>query len=184
MSSLENASYAFNEMMVHVPMCTHKEPENILVIGTVDDELKQEVAKHKANATFGDISVLNAHSQKDIDVIILTDVKIDELLLANIERILKDNGVITFKSSSFHKNEAALKADLNLVGQNFWIAMPYSYGHTTSILASKKYHPTADIVLQTSDLLDELNYYTTEVHHASFVFPAHIHKTLTGIAKR
>ena len=184
MSSLENRNYAFNEMMVHVPLCTHKEPENILVIGKVDDELKQEVEKHKAKATFGDVDVLNSYNEKDVDVIILTDTKIDELLLANIERILKDNGVITFKTSSFHKDANQLKADLQLVGEKFWIAMPYSYGHTTSILASKKYHPTADIVLQTSDLLDDVNYYSTEVHHASFVFPAHIHKTLTGIAKR
>ncbi len=184
MSSLENANYAFNEMMVHVPLCTHKEPENILVIGSVDDELEQEVAKHKANAIFGDISVLKAHNEKNIDVIILTDVKMDDLLLANIERILKDSGVITFKSTSFNKDEEALKADLKIVGEKFWIAMPFSYGHTTAILASKKYHPTADIVLQTSDLLDDVNYYSTEVHHASFVFPAHIHKTLTGIAKR
>lgn len=184
MSSLENRNYAFNEMMVHVPLCTHKEPENILVIGKADEELKQEVAKHKAKATFGDIEVLNAYNQKDVDVIILTNVSMDELLLANIERILKDDGVITFKTSSFHKGEEDLKADLKLVGEKFWIAMPYSFGHSTSILASKKYHPTADIVLQTSDLLDDLNYYSTEVQHASFVFSAHIHRTLTGIAKR
>ena len=184
MSSLQNTNYAFNEMMVHVPLCTHKEPENILVIGQVDEELKQEVAKHKAKATFGDISVLTAHNEKDVDVVILTDAAIDDLLLANIERILKDDGVITFTSSSFHKSEEDLIADLKLVGEKYWIAMPYSFGHSTSILASKKYHPTADIVLQTSDLLSELSYYSTEVQHASFVFPAHIHKTLTGIAKR
>lgn len=184
MSSIENKNFAFNEMMVHVPLCTHKGPENILIIGTVEDELKQEVAKHKATATFGDASVLTSHNEKDVDVIILTDVKIDELLLANIERVLKDDGVITFKTSSFHRNEEQLKSDLNLVGTKFWIAMPYSFGHSTSILASKKYHPTADLVLQTSDLLDDINFYSTEVHHAAFVFPAYIHKKLTGIAKR
>ncbi len=184
MSSIENKKFAFNEMMVHVPLCTHKEPENILVIGSAEDELRQEVAKHKATATFGDASVLTSHNEKDIDVIILTDVKIDELLLANIERILKDDGVITFKSSAYGQDAQTLKNDLTLVGTKFWIAMPYSFGHSTSVLASKKYHPTADLVLQVSDLLDDLNYYSTEVHHASFVFPAHIHKNLTGIAKR
>lgn len=184
MSSLENANYAFNEMMVHVPLCTHKEPGKILVIGTVDDDLKAEVAKHKAEATFGDSSVLTAHNEKDIDVIILTDVAVDELLLANIERVLKDDGVITFTTSSFHKDEEALKADLKRVGEKFWIAMPFSFGHNTAILASKKYHPTADIILQVSDLLDDVNYYSTEIHHASFVFAAHIHRKLTGIAKR
>lgn len=184
MSSLENANYAFNEMMVHVPLCTHKEPEKILVIGSADEELKQEVSKHAVEVTYGDISVLNAHNEKNIDVIILTDIKVDDLVLANIERILKDDGVITFKTKSYHKNKENLIEDLKQAGEKFWIAMPYSYGHSTSILASKKYHPTADIVLQKSDLLNDLNYYTTEVHHASFVFPAHIHKTLTGIAKR
>ena len=184
MSSIENSNFAFNEMMVHVPLCTHKEPENILIIGNVDDELKQEVAKHKAKATFGDVSVLNAYNEKDVDVIILTDIKLDELILANIERVLKNDGIITFKSKSFHRDEVALQNDLKLVGEKFWIAMPFSYGHTTAIIASKKYHPTADLVLQTSDLLDDINYYSTEMHHASFVFPAHIHKKLTGIAKR
>ncbi len=184
MSSLENANYAFNEMMVHVPLCTHKEPEKILVIGTVDDELKQEVEKHKAQATFGDTSLLTAHNEKDIDVIILTDVAVDDLLLANIERVLKNDGIITFPSKSFHRNEETLKADLQRVGEKFWIAMPFSFGHKTAIIASKKYHPTADIVLQVSDLLDDVNYYSTEVHHASFVFASHIHRKLTGIAKR
>ena len=42
----------------------------------------------------------------------------------------------------------------------------------------------ADIILQRSDLLVDLNYYSTEIQHASFVFPTHIQKDLTGIAKR
>jgi spermidine synthase len=184
MSSLENANYAFNEMMVHVPMCTHKEPKKVFVVGTIDDELKTEMAKHNAQAIFADVSVLNAHNEKDIDVVILTDVNIDDMLLANIERILKDDGLIAFATKSFHKDAQVLKNDLQKVGSKFWIAMPFSFGHNTAIIASKKYHPTADIVLQSSDLLDDLNYYSTEIHHASFVFAAHIHRKLTGIAKR
>lgn len=184
MSSLENANCAFNEMMVHVPMCTHKEPGKVLVIGNADAQLQEEVAKHKAEAIYGDVAVLNAHNEKDIDVIILTDVAVDDMLLANVERILKDDGLITFASKSFHRNEDVLKADLRKVGEKFWIAMPFSFGHNTSIIASKKYHPTADLVLQVSDLLDNVNYYSTEIHHASFVFASHIHRKLTGIAKR
>ncbi len=44
--------------------------------------------------------------------------------------------------------------------------------------------PTADLVLQRSDFLDNLNYYTSEIHNASFVYPASEYKALTGIAKR
>ncbi|PLY07335.1 MAG: spermidine synthase [Arcobacter sp.] len=175
---------AFNEMMVHTPLCTHKEAKNVLIIGTVNDNLKKEASKHTGNIEFGDASLLTSKNEKNIDAIILTDVKVDELLMANIERVLNDDGILSFSTSSFSNDENRLKSDLELVGKNFWIAMPFKFGHDTAVLASKKYHPTADIVLQRSDLLDDLEYYSTEIHHASFVFPAAQHKALNGIAKR
>mgnify|MGYP001044758359 CR=1 FL=1 len=184
MSSIENKNFSFNEMIVHVPLCTHKEPENVLVIGNCDEELKNEIAKHKVNVEYGDISLLNSKNEKNIDVIILTDIQIDEIVLANIQKILKNDGLISYKTEGFSKNKDRLKNDLTITGANFWICMPYNFGHTTCVLASKKYHPTADIVLQRSDLLTDLNYYSTEIQHASFVFPTHIQKELTGIAKR
>ena len=107
-----------------------------------------------------------------------------ELLLANIDRIIKDDGLITFASQSFSKDENQLKKDLLLIGTKFWIAMPFKFGHNTSILASKKYHPTADLILQRSDFIVDLNYYSSEIHNASFVFPAAEHKSLTGFARR
>jgi len=177
---------AFNEMMVHLPLCTHKEASNVLVIGTADEELKAQAAMHnkESNIEFGDVSLLTSKDEKNIDVIILTDVEVDELLLANIERVLNEDGLIAFASESFSKDEEKLKADLRVVGEKFWIAMPFKFGHNTSILASKKYHPTADLVLQRADLLDDLQYYSSEIHKAVFVFPAAEHKALTGIAKR
>lgn len=177
---------AFNEMMVHVPLCTHKEASNVLIIGTSNEDMKNQAAKHNkvSNIEFGDTSLLTSKNEKNIDVIILTDVKIDELLLANIERILKEDGLVTFSSKAFSKDEDQLFADLKLIGTKFWIAMPFKFGHNTSVLASKKYHPTADINLQRSDFLDDLNYYSSEIHLASFVFPAAEHRALTGIAKR
>jgi spermidine synthase len=184
MSSIENKHFAFNEMMTHIPLCTHKEPKNILVVGSVDEEFKKEVSKHKVTVEYGDTSIITSKNDKNIDVIILASGNLDELLLANIQKILNDDGILTFMSESFNQDENQLKADLTLAGTQFWIAMPFKFNHSTAILASKKYHPTADIVLQVSDLLDDVNYYSTEVHHASFVFPAYIHRKLTGIAKR
>lgn len=177
---------AFNEMMVHIPLCTHKEASNVLIIGTTNEDMKAQAAKHSktSNIEFGDASFLTSKNEKNIDVIILTDVKIEELLLANIERILKDDGLIAFASKAFSKDEEQLFDDLKLVGSKFWIAMPFRFGHNTSIIASKKYHPTADLNLQRADLLDDLDYYSAEIHNASFVFPAHEFRALTGIAKR
>lgn len=179
-------NYAFNEMMVHVPLCTHKEASNVLIIGTVDEDLKSEASKHNKTSKieFGDTSFLTSQNEKNVDVIILTDVKIDELLLANIERILKDDGLICFATKAFSKDEEQLFTDLKLVGSKFWIAMPFRFGHNTSIIASKRYHPTADLNLQRADLLDDLDYYSAEMHNASFVFPAAEFRALTGIAKR
>ncbi len=176
---------AFNEMMVHTPICTHKEPENVLIIGSINDDFKKEVEKHNLkNVEYGDTSILTSKNEKNIDVMIFTDIEFDEMLLANIDRVLKDDGVIALSTKSFSKDDDKLKTDLELVGNSFWIAMPFKFGHETAILASKKYHPTADIILQRSDLLVDLDYYSTEIHHASFVFPAAQYRALTGIAKR
>ncbi len=177
---------AFNEMMVHLPLCTHKEASTVLIIGTTNEDMRNQAAKHNktSNIEFGDLSTLTSKNEKNIDVIILTDVKVDELLLANIERILNNDGLIAFASKAFSTGKEQLFADLNLVGAKFWIAMPIKFGHNTSILASKKYHPTADLNLQRADLLDGLNYYSSEIQLASFVFPAAEHRELTGIAKR
>lgn len=177
---------AFNEMMVHLPLCTHKEATKVLIVGSNNEDMKAQAAKHNkvSNIEFGDTSIITSKSEKNIDVIILTDVKIDELLLANISLILKEDGLIAFPSKAFSRDEDQLFADLKLVGSKFWIAMPFKFGHNTSILASRRYHPTADINLQRADLLDDLNYYSAEIHNASFVFPAAEHRALTGIAKR
>ena len=173
-------------MMVHLPLCTHKEATKVLIVGSNNEDMKAQAAKHNkvSNIEFGDTSIITSKSEKNIDVIILTDVKIDELLLANISLILKEDGLIAFPSKAFSRDEDQLFADLKLVGSKFWIAMPFKFGHNTSILASRRYHPTADLNLQRADLLDDLNYYSAEIHNASFVFPAAEHRALTGIAKR
>ncbi len=176
---------AFNEMMVHTPICTHKEPENILIIGSFNNDLKKEVQKHNIkNVEYTDTSILTSKNEKNIDLIIFTDINFDEILLLNVLKRLKDDGLITFLTSNFNLDENKLKNDLLLVSKEFWIAMPFHFENYTAILASKKYHPTADIILQRSDLLSDLEYYSSEIHHASFVFPAAKHKKLTGIAKR
>ncbi len=184
MANINNKNFSFDEMMVHVPLCTHKDPKKVLVVTDASEDFKAEMGKHKVDVEYGDLDLLKSKNDQEFDIIILGNNSIDELLMANINKILNTNGVLAMKTSSFHRDEQKLKDDLTLLGQSFWIAMPYSFGHTTAILASKKYHPTADINLQRSDLLDDLNYYSTEVHLSSFVFPAYIHKGLTNIAKR
>ena len=62
--------------------------------------------------------------------------------------------------------------------------MPFRFGHNTSIIASKNYHPTADLNLQRADLLDGLDYYSAEIQMLHLYSPAAEHKALTGTLQK
>jgi spermidine synthase len=124
------------------------------------------------------------------DVIILdevSDFSLDKVLMAHISRVLDDTGVfVTF--SNLLGDNGSLVQNMSVVANEFHIAMPYFVNlvipaTVTFILASKKYHPTADIILQRADLLDGLNYYNSEIQEASFKQPNNIRKLLKGIVK-
>ena len=168
-----------SEMIVHIPMCTHKEPQTILAI-LADEAIKKELAKYDAKVTYSD----SFNSDDKFDVVIYNSGVIDDIVMANVMRNLEDKcGVFASKIVSFDENSEAMKKDLSIVAKNFWIAMPYKSDAGMMVLASKKYHPQADIILDRSDFI-EANYYNTEIHNASFVMPNYIQKPLTGIAKR
>ncbi|MBD3840926.1 MAG: spermidine synthase [Campylobacterales bacterium] len=183
MANLENKNFAFDEMMVHVPMCSHKDINKILVVGSVSDEFKQELNKHECK----DVTYVDSlNIEGSFDIILYTKSQTpDALEMANVERIIEQNkGIFCCVGTFIHKDLETAKQELATVGANFWICMPYSFGHNTLIFASKKYHPQAEIVLQVSDLLEGCNYYNTELQNSSFIHPTYITKAITGIAKR
>lgn len=182
MANRESKSFAHDEMMVHVPMCSHKDIHKVLVVGVVSEDFKSELDKHPCkDITFSD--ALNVEGQ--FDIILYNKKSLDELEMAAVQRIIEPKkGIFVAKATSIRKDLETSKEELRLIGKNFWICMPYSFGHNTLIFASKKYHPQAEIVLNTSDLLEDCEYYNTELHNASFVYPTYITKGITGIAKR
>ena len=170
---------AFSEMMVHIPLCTHKLAKDILVVSQENSDLINELDRHKKESNYKFVELNDLEK-----IVILPNTKLDIKIVGKLFDILKDDGLIAFSSKVFSRDDNRLIDDLKLVGEKFWIAMPYRFGHQASIIASKKYHPTADLNLQKADFLDDLEYYSSEIHIASFVFPAKQHKDLTGIAKR
>lgn len=182
MANMENKNFAFDEMMVHVPMCSHKFINKVLVVGDVSDDFKAELAKHECkDITYSD----SLNVEGEFDIILYTKGTPDELEMANVDRCLEQTkGIFCCVASFIYKDIEVSKKEISTVAKNFWITMPYSFGHNTIIFASKKYHPQAEIVLQVSDLLEGCNYYTTELQNSSFVHPAYITKAITGIAKR
>ncbi len=174
--------FGLDEMMVHVPLCSHKDINKILVVGEVSEDFKSELAKHECqNITY--CNELNIDEQ--FDIILYNKTTPSELEMAAVERCLEPKkGIFVAKGTFIYKDLEASKDEISRIGKNFWICMPYSFGHNTLIFASKKYHPQAEIVLQVSDLLEDCEYYNTEMQNATFVHPNYITKAITGIAKR
>ena len=168
-----------SEMLVHTAMCTHKDAKKVLVV-LGDVAIQNELKKYSDEVVTSD----SFNVDDKFDVVIYNSDVIDDMVMANVMRSLEDRcGIFVSKVVSFDENSEAMKQDLKIVAKNFWIAMPYRSDVGMMILASKKYHPQADIILDRSDFI-EASYYNTELQLASFVFPTYIQKPLTGIAKR
>lgn len=183
MANCGNKNFAYDEMMVHVPLCSHKDINKILVVGEVSDDFKNELDKHICkDVTFSDS--LNIEGTFDI-ILYNKEENFDDMFMASVDRCLEQTkGIFVTKSSFIYEDLEVSKKEIETVGKNFWICMPYNFGHNTLIFASKKYHPQAEIVLHISDLLEGCEYYNTELQNASFIYPSYITKGITGIAKR
>jgi spermidine synthase len=79
---------------------------------------------------------------------------------------------------------AANKSMMQILGKYAKIIMPFNLGNgETALLASKAYHPTADIILHRADMLDGLQYYNCDVHPAAFAMGNNVRKAYLGVIK-
>jgi spermidine synthase len=182
------------EMLVHVPICTHANPTQIVII---DDkkELLNETAKHKETNTLlltpdEAIAKLTDLEQNSLDVIIVNDKEIlrDPLFCGVAKRTLNSKGVISVLASSLAKDVSIASKEIKALGEHFRIVMPYGFAssdnsYSYAYLASNFYHPTADINLQRADLTDGFIYYNSDIAIASFVMPNFIRKQYLGLIK-
>jgi len=85
-------------------------------------------------------------------------------------------------------------SQLQLLGSIYRIVMPYRYEKSGNegenifcsymVLASRFYHPTADLNLQRAELTDGFRYYSSDIAVAAFQMPAFIVREYRGIIKR
>ena len=177
----------YAELMVHVPVCTHKEPKNVLIISDEASAMMDEIAKYNtidAKAIGTDVDALREIGEKSFDVVI-SEAAIDPVSTAHINRVLKEDGLAAFAPFDLENSDASTTKFKEL-GKYFKIAMPYSLLATTvntAVLASKEYHPTADINLQRADLTDGFTVYNSDLHVGIFAMPTYIKKAYLGIIK-
>jgi len=178
-------NFIYSEMMVHVGLCISKTAQDILIVSDNAQELSVEVAKHNessATVISASLESLSTLSDNAYDVVI-NELKIDGAVASQINRILKDDGQLVTNHPSLEKIEENTLM-MKILGQYFKIIMPFNMGNaTTALLASKEYHPTADVILQRSDMLDDLNYYNCDVHVGAFAMGNYIRKEYLGIIK-
>ena len=178
--------FIYNEMMVHVPLCTHKEPKNVLIISSNAAGFVAEVQKYmediNCDVISAEMGLLREVEDNKYDVVI-SELENDAAVLAHINRVLNEEGLVVLPVSPL-KNVEANSTTFSILGKYAKIVMPFrSGGCTTAVLASKEYHPTADIILNRADLLDGLEYYNSDLHPASFAMGNDVRKNYKGIIK-
>ena len=175
----------YNELMVHVPVCTHKEPQNVLIVSEEGFGLLDEIAKYKTiEATVIDTGLESIRDiQENSFDIVISEAPLEATHTAHLNRVLKEDALAVFTPFDL-SDEQASKTKLQEIGKYFKIAMPYALlSAQTAVLASKEYHPTADINLQRADLTDGFEVYNSDLHRAVFAMPTYIKKSYLGIIK-
>ncbi|MEA3370023.1 MAG: spermidine synthase [Campylobacterota bacterium] len=177
--------FIYPEMMVHVPVCTSKVPENVLIISDKADLFSAEMQKHAdiASKVIGcNLDVLRNEADASYDVVIC-EMSADAAVVGHISRILKEDGQLSVTHDSLEETQSN-KILMQVLGNYFKIIMPYNLGTgSTALLASKEYHPTADVILQRTDMIDGLDYYNCDIHVSAFAMPNYVRKEYLGIIK-
>lgn len=178
-------NFIYNEMMVHVGICTNKNPEKVLIISDNAAGLIAEVQKHDNipyDVVSANINALRDARDAEYDVVI-SEMDADAAILAHYNRVLKADGLLVSKHPSLDETDAN-KTMMQILGKYTKVIMPFNIGNgQTALLASKEYHPTADIILHRADMLDGLDYYNCDVHPAAFAMGNNVRKAYLGIIK-
>jgi spermidine synthase len=159
-----------NEMMALVGGCT-SEGTNILI----PEKLKNEFKK----ITITKFNIHTEDNNEKYDLII----EENPSDLIKIYEKLNDTGIYITTPKSLTDRD--LFANLSKL---FWIVMPFYYldenlNAKPLVFASKKFHPTADIIRHRSDFVENTKYYTTDIHLASFTLPKYIFKEIKDVIK-
>jgi len=181
-------TFIYPEMMVHVAMCTHKNPRSVLLASDNAGLLNGELARYREIETAvipaGDLlDALRGCADKSADVVLIDALTDDSAALAHVNRILKEDGLCVLRHPDLDQHAQNVSL-MQIMANYFKIIMPYQVGDgTTLLLCSKEYHPSADLILQRSDLLEGQQYYNCDIHTAAFAMPQYIRKNYLGIIR-
>ena len=161
---MNNYHFIKDEMLVHIPLCAHAEPRRVLVVGGCDG-IRNELEKHSIIEEALYIDAEGAREElerlgaRKYDVAIVADGRFagDREFWIGLTKHLDEKGLASAVMSNLITAPEAAKAELKTLGAIYRIVMPYRYeGERTEagclpneylVLASRFYHPTADLNL-------------------------------------
>ena len=157
--------------------------EMMTLVGACVSEGTKVLAPSELNSEFKKIltakfEIFNNDTEEKYDLII-EETPTDYL---NIYQKLNDKGVYITTAESLKD-----KALFETLSKIFYIVMPYYYIENDKVyslvFASKKPHPTADIIRHRSDFTENTEYYHTDIHLASFVLPKSVFDEIKDVIK-
>ncbi|MDD2950729.1 MAG: spermidine synthase, partial [Sulfuricurvum sp.] len=135
-------TFIYPEMMVHVPMCTHKNPSSVLLATENSDLFKDELGRYRdihlavvdsSNA----LESLRNVADKSLDVVMLDVISNDSAVYAHVNRILKDDALMVLKHPDLDDVSANTKL-MQILGNYFKIIMPYHLEDGSTLLLCSK----------------------------------------------
>jgi len=186
---LETIKY---EMLTHIPICTHAQPQKILIVGE-ESKVDNQLALYRGLEIVtvqNSAEALAKLDEKSFDVAIITDKSnlTDRLFIGLIHKVMTPKGVVSAVASNMFAQENAFENELKTLGECFKIVMPCRYEDSelrmqNLLIASNSYHPTADINLQRADLTEGYEYYNSDIAIGAFMLPSAIRKRYAGLLK-
>ena len=186
-------------MLIHIPVCTHAEPKNILIVGGCND-IRHEIEKHSClkESRYIDaddaVEALEAMGTVRFDIAAVADESVvsDRRFWIALTKKIDEKGVVSAVMSNIFTHIDEAKEQMKLAGAIYKIVMPYRYEEEIDkkpvssfmMLSSRFYHPTADINLQRADLTDGFRYYNSDIAVAAFATPGFVNTEYAGIIKR
>ena len=189
-------------------MLKHKEIESLDII-EIDSQVTELSKKYfpEIASTFNDkranlvskegYEFVRDAEDKSYDIILIdaldalgNAVSFDKVFFAHANRIIREDGILICRAEDMDMETEAYIARLETVAEFFRFALPFSAqdllsltGKISLIYASKRYHPTADLLLQRIDMLEGLKYYNADRHNGNFAMGTDTFQELLGSMK-
>merc|ERR1740124_735764 len=188
----ERDEFSYQEMLAHIPLFSHPNPEKVLVIGGGDGGIHREVAKHPGVKEIIiceiDGDVIDTDSSDPIGP---ASVLFETPFYNAMHKSLRDGGIVCTQGECIWLHLDLISPLIKSISQTYRVVeycfttIPtYPSGQIGFIIARKGDGTCKKPARTPTEEQEEgMQYYSSEVHEASFVLPAFAKRAIFGKAK-